>query len=98
MEFLAGTGGFFPAALENEAAALENLLLPAVHLAGLDAVLVAQVGDGLFVHQVGFEDGNLLFRQLRIIPWVVVIWFVLRSGPGLTRPRNGRWIRRARAL
>ena len=52
-------GWLFAAALKDEAAPLEKLLLPAVKLAGLDAVLIAQVGDGLFVHQMGFEDGYL---------------------------------------
>ena len=31
---------------------------------------------------------------MRIIPWVVAIWFVGRSGPGLTGLRNARRIRR----
>jgi hypothetical protein len=79
-------GGFFTAALKNEATPLEKLLLPAVKLAGLDAVLVAQVGDGLFVHQVGFEDGNLLIgRQTAPLRFVLLIGHVFRSGLVLTQ-------------
>ena len=80
------SGGFFPAALENQAAPLEKLLLPAVKLAGLDAVLVAQVGDGLLVHQVGFEDGYLLIgRQTAPLRFVLFIGHVFRSGLVLTQ-------------
>jgi hypothetical protein len=41
----------------------KKLLLPAVKLAGVHAVLIAQIGDGLFVHQMGFEDGDLFFGR-----------------------------------
>jgi hypothetical protein len=69
------------AALKDQAAPLEELLLPAIKLAGLDAVLVAQVGDGLFVHQVGFEDGDLLFgRQTAPLGLVLTVGHVFRSG------------------
>ena len=78
--------GFFTAALENEAAPFEKLLLPTVELAGLDAVLVAQIGDGLFVHQVGFEDGYLLIgRQTAPLRFVLIIGHVFRSGLVLTQ-------------
>src|SRR5208337_3205472 len=78
---LQGGGGSFSAALKDQAAPLEKLLLPAIKLAGLDAVLVAQVGDGLFVHQVGFEDGDLLFgRQTAPLGLVLTVGHVFRSG------------------
>jgi hypothetical protein len=74
-------GGFFTAALENEATPLEKLLLLAVKLAGLNAVLIAQVGDGLLVHQVGFEDGDLLIgRQTAPLRFVLMIGHIFRSG------------------
>jgi hypothetical protein len=79
-------GWLFAAALKDEAAPLEKLLLPAVKLAGLNTVLVAQVGDGLFVHQVGFEDGYLLIgRQTAPLRFVLMIGHIFRSGLVLTQ-------------
>ena len=79
-------GWLFAAALKDEAAPLEKLLLPAVELAGLDAALVAQVGDGLFVHQMGFEDGDFLIRRKTApLRFVLIIGHVFRSGLVLTQ-------------
>ena len=60
---LQGGGGLLAAALENESATLGKLVLPAVKLAGLDAVLVAWIADWLFVHPVAFEDGYHFFGR-----------------------------------
>jgi hypothetical protein len=56
-------GGLFGVVFENQLAALEKFLLPAVKLAGLNPVLITEIGDRFFLHQVGFKDGDFLFRR-----------------------------------
>src|SRR5206468_12128946 len=72
---LQGGRGLFVVVLEDQLAPLEKLLLPAIELARLDAVLVAQIGDRLFVHQVSFEDGDFLFRRQVAPPLVILFGF-----------------------
>jgi len=46
--------------IEHISAVFEDGCLPAVDLAGLETVLVAQVGDGDTVDEVPLNDGELL--------------------------------------
>jgi hypothetical protein len=45
---------------EQRRAPLEELLLPPVEHRGVDAVLIAQVGDGHVLQQVEAQGGHLL--------------------------------------
>jgi len=47
------------AVLEGDMAVFEELLLPAVELADLQAELIAEVGNGDLVDEMAFEDGDL---------------------------------------
>ena len=48
------------AVVEGVMAVVEELLEPAVELVGVDVEFIAQVGDGDFVDEVPFEDGDLV--------------------------------------
>jgi len=48
------------AVVEGGVTVLEELLEPAVELVGIEAELIAQVGDGDLVEEMAFEDGDLV--------------------------------------
>ena len=47
---------------EGGGAVLEELFLPVVEVGDREAVLLAQIGDGDFLQEMGPENGDLLLR------------------------------------
>jgi len=60
---LCGVVGW-PLLLEGRRPVLEELFLPAVEDRGLQAQLIAELGDRLLVQQMPPQDGDFLFRRV----------------------------------